>query len=379
MKHMCVAVATLLPLSLAVAGPALASLQTGPRFEIPLGPAAPPPANVGALSFILDDGVSENSIGDSGQFIWINRFTPVPADFPLQLEEVQVVFGVTSVTLGGAIEIVIHEDTDNDGNPGTGATYLASHNGTVQANDGTTFSVYTLAPPVVLNGPGDILVGVINRYGSEGFDDFPATLDQTATAGRSWAATYLAGNVPAAPTYPADEQWGTIDSFGFPGNWIVRAFGSRILDADLTITKTGLETPPGTVVYTITVTNEGPVDATGVSVTDTLPVELSYVSDDCGGVNGVPWTWAVGNLANGASAVCNLTLAVVTPGEISNTADVSGDQPDPVADNSSTAILTATGAPDAPNPLEIPTAGFLGLLALASLVALAGFGLIARR
>ena len=107
--------------------------------------------------------------------------------------------------------------------------HLATYNETVLANDGFTFSVYTLSPTVTLNGPGDVLIGVINRYGFEGNNDFPAGLDQTGTQTRSWAASYLAGNAPDPPFFPADEQWGLIDSFGFPGNWIVRGFGQTVL------------------------------------------------------------------------------------------------------------------------------------------------------
>lgn len=371
-----VSIARLAPVLLALAAlaalpsPAVASFEIDPAGPV-AGPGDPVAGPDGALSFIIDDGVSENSIGDSGQFIWINRFTPNPADFPFQLEEVQVVFGTTSVPLGGAIEIVIHEDTDGDGDPGTGSTFLASYNDTIQANDGTTFSVYTLTPPVTLNGPsGDLLVGIINRYGSEGFDDFPATLDQTASQMRSWAATYLAGDVPPMPTYPADEQWGTIDSFGFPGNWLVRAFGTRILnvDADLSITKDGV-LAGSQIVFTITVTNNGPDDAENVVVTDPLPPEVTYNSDDCGGANVPPWTWNVGTLPVNNSVACNLTVDVNpdATGDVVNTATVTADQNDPSpGDESSTAVVPLGSI------LEIPTLGRFGLLLL--VLVLAGFG-----
>lgn len=370
--------ARLAPALLVLAVLAAVPAAAGAAFEIdPAGPAAGPADPVsppdGTINFIIDDGTSENSIGDSGQFVWINRFTPNPADFPFLLEEVRVVFGQTLVPIGGAIEIVIHEDTDGDGNPGTGANFLASFNGTVQANDGATFSVYTLTPPVQIDGPGDLLVGIINRYGSEGFDDFPATLDQTASQGRSWAGTYLAGNVPPMPTYPANEQWGTIDSFGFPGNWIVRAFGSPIEDADLTLTKTGVQAG-GQIVYTVGVSNAGPAPATNVVVTDPLPAEVTYNSDDCGGMNLPPWTWMVGNLPVNASATCNITVDINPDvvGDIVNTATASSDQTDPVpADNSDTATITIVG-PGGPTVLEIPTLGRFGLLLL--VLVLAGFG-----
>ena len=60
--------------------------------------------------------------------------------------------------------------------------------------------------------------------------------------------------------------------------------------------------------YLVTVTNNGPIDATGVTVEDTL--QAPFVSDDCGGVDGDPWTWAIGNLMVGDSAVCNITVDV---------------------------------------------------------------------
>jgi hypothetical protein len=122
---------------------------------------------------------------------------------------------------------LVYEDTDGDGDPGTGAVLLADYSETIQFNDQTTFNVYNLPTPVRLNGPGDVLIGIVNSYSSEGFNDFPAGLDTTTSNGRSWAAAYLAGDVPANPTLPADEQWGTIDSFGLPGNWIIRGAGSR--------------------------------------------------------------------------------------------------------------------------------------------------------
>lgn len=180
------------------------------------------------VDLTLDDGTAENAIGDSGQLIWLNRFTPAPADFPFQLEQVSSIIGSTLVNIGDPIEIVVYSDTDEDGDPGTGSVLVASVNETVQFNDGTTFNVWNLATPVVLSGPGDVLIGLINRAGAEGTDDFPASLDEGASQMRSWAATYNAGDVPASPTLPADEQWGTIDSFGFPGNWVIRGAGTTI-------------------------------------------------------------------------------------------------------------------------------------------------------
>ncbi len=109
---------------------------------------------------------------------------------------------------------------------------------------------------------------------------------------------------------------------------------------DLAITKTGEPALGGAFAYTIDVVNNGPEDQTGVVVTDTIPAELVFVSDDCGGsFDGTDWTWDIGNLANGASATCQLIVELVDNGTcvtVSNTATVVGDTADPTGNNTST-------------------------------------------
>jgi hypothetical protein len=41
---------------------------------------------------------------------------------------------------------------------------------------------------------------------------------------RSWVGIY-SGNPPEPPTLPPDADWGTIDSMGFAGNWMIRGSG----------------------------------------------------------------------------------------------------------------------------------------------------------
>lgn len=198
----------------------------------PAGTSSPSPVSHGSfpVELIIDDGTSENSIGDDGQFIWLNRFTPDPTEFPLQIHQIEVEFGTTMVSAGDEIELLVYSDTDGDGDPGTGSVLLAQITETVQSPGG--LNTYSLTSPVQVDGPGDVLVGVVNRYSSEGFSDFPAALDQTASAGRSWVGSWAAGDAPVTPNLPADEQWGTIDSFSFPGNWVIRASGATITGDD---------------------------------------------------------------------------------------------------------------------------------------------------
>jgi uncharacterized repeat protein (TIGR01451 family) len=135
--------------------------------------------------------------------------------------------------------------------------------------------------------------------------------------------------------------------------------------ADLSVTK--VLTTGGTVivgddvVFALTVTNGGPSTATGVTVTDTLPLGLSYVSDDCGaGFSGPTLSWDVGLLAAGASAACNLTVTVTQVGTINNTASAAGNEGDPTpANDSGEGSVTA-----AQEIAEIPTLGGAGLALL---------------
>ena len=176
------------------------------------------------VGLILDDGTAEDSVGltNGGQFLWLNRFTP-PADaFPFTIHEIQVIFQ-DSVLLTDQFQVVIYSDTDGD--PGNGAVYLGGQTFMPQYNDFTTFNVFTLTDPVTLDGPGDVLVGLINRSGRSGYEDYPAALDDSTSHHRSWIGLYAA-DPPEIPTLPPDDDWDIIDNFGFSGNWTIRAKGS---------------------------------------------------------------------------------------------------------------------------------------------------------
>ncbi|MCF6366143.1 MAG: gliding motility-associated C-terminal domain-containing protein [Bacteroidales bacterium] len=88
--------------------------------------------------------------------------------------------------------------------------------------------------------------------------------------------------------------------------------------------------PGDNVVFTLTVTNSGPSDATGVTVTDNIPSGYTYVSDDgSGAYNAGTGIWAIGDIMNSGTAVLNITVTVNETGDYANTATVAGTEPDP--------------------------------------------------
>ena len=117
--------------------------------------------------------------------------------------------------------------------------------------------------------------------------------------------------------------------------------------ADLQVTKSGPATAvAGTnVVYTITVTNAGPSDATGVTLTDPTPPGLTFVSNagDC--TTAFPCT--LGTLPPAATRTITATFAIpsgyTTPNPIANTATVSSPTPDAAAGNNSATATTSLG------------------------------------
>jgi uncharacterized repeat protein (TIGR01451 family) len=98
------------------------------------------------------------------------------------------------------------------------------------------------------------------------------------------------------------------------------------------------------VTYTLSLTNNGTAGATGVTLTDTLPSSVTFVSATGGvrPINGV-LTFGLGNLAAGASRTVTLVVSPTAAGTLSDTAAASMDQTDPTpADNSVTLRTTSS-------------------------------------
>jgi uncharacterized repeat protein (TIGR01451 family) len=111
--------------------------------------------------------------------------------------------------------------------------------------------------------------------------------------------------------------------------------------ADLQVAKTVSNATPnlGTdVTYTITLTNAGPDDASGVAVADQLPAGVNFVSAVAsqGSYDAATGVWTIGAVPNANAVTLAITATVSLPGNIMNTAAVSAsDQFDPNPSNNS--------------------------------------------
>ncbi|HKC88536.1 MAG TPA: SBBP repeat-containing protein, partial [Blastocatellia bacterium] len=116
----------------------------------------------------------------------------------------------------------------------------------------------------------------------------------------------------------------------------VDAFIAKLgIETDLAITKTASRNPVlvnNNFSFTLTVTNNGPSPATGVTVSDQLPAGMTFVSatsspGSCANNAGTV-TCAVGNLAAQGRATITLTVTPTIATAITNTASVAGNERD---------------------------------------------------
>ncbi len=125
--------------------------------------------------------------------------------------------------------------------------------------------------------------------------------------------------------------------------------GLQVISAssvDLALSKTASPNPGqvGTPLsYRLTVTNNGPANATNVTVADTLPGAITFGSatstqGSCSGTNTV--NCVLGNLAVGAFATVTIAVTPTSAGQLNNSASVSSTETDFAATNNTAAITT---------------------------------------
>ncbi len=235
-------------------------------------------------------------------------------------------------------------------NPVADLTISKSHTGNfTRGSTGT----YTLT---VTNSGTGVTAGVVTVT-----DTLPAGLTFVSNGGTGWGACSAVGQVVtctrntvlgAGASYPAltitvsvaqSAASSVTNNVSVSGGGQVVTTNDTATDpttivssSDLSLTKVTNNSGSGigtNATFTVTLTNTGPSDATGVAVRDQLPAGLTYMSStpSVGSYSSVTGIWTVGNVASGAApATLQIVARIDTLGSITNTAQVSAsNQPDP--------------------------------------------------
>uniref|UniRef100_UPI000E4AB1E4 DUF7507 domain-containing protein n=1 Tax=Aureibaculum luteum TaxID=1548456 RepID=UPI000E4AB1E4 len=317
--------------------------------------------------------VSDNSSGAyvSGTGVWTVPNIPLNGS-----ESIQITASVDATgNYTNTAEVTASDNTDPDSSPGDGAgdDYATVNTTPVAVSDlSITKAVDNLTPAVGNNvtftltvtndGPSSATGVTIEDVVPNGYDTVTAVTAGSTVSGNtiSWSGLTIASGVSATYEFTArvlasgnygnraeitasdnldldsdpTTSFGTDDlSDGNPDDDESDTISvSPTAVSDLSMTKTVSNATPyvgSNVIFTLTVSNAGLSDATGVEVTDILPTGYTYVSDNGSGTyDDVTGIWTVGDLVNAASASLQITAAVNATGNYTNNAEVTASDND---------------------------------------------------
>jgi len=279
-----------------------------------------------------------------------NRLVLSTVDLGMTLQELSD--GTAGIRVGEQFDVEVHfTDIRNAQNPQavfSGYADISFNAASLRVDSITYDSDYAAGR----TGTIDNGSGIVNEVGAaDGTTPPPGTLvftlRMTALAAGTTTITSDAGEAVTSEivVFGDDNDQRPNTTFG--------SLNVSIQQADLSITKTDNPDPVlvgQNVTYTLTVTNNGPVDATNVVVTDNLPAGVSFVSANagqgtCNEAAGVV-TCNVGNLASSAQATVTITVTPTAAGTITNNASVSANEGDPVSNNNSASEATTVVTSD---------------------------------
>ncbi|NNE70830.1 MAG: DUF11 domain-containing protein [Rhodothermales bacterium] len=198
--------------------------------------------------------------------------------------------------------------------------------GTDAGATGITVELYRDVNSDGLVDGGDILVASKDTDGSGNFEFVVA-------AEGDFVMQIQTGDLPGDATMTTDNvETASFTDFG--NTDAANRFGFK-RPIDLSITNVVDEASPNVsdpVVFTLTLANAGPEDATGVQVTNTLPGTLTFVSatPSQGSFDSGTGVWTVGDVAASAGATLAITATVTTSDPATDSAEVTAADQDDV-------------------------------------------------
>jgi uncharacterized repeat protein (TIGR01451 family) len=273
--------------------------------------------------------------------------------------------GDTSGTLQSQLPVISHVTftNQNPGGPQAVLDPLRQDNftvsGTFTVQDGLIFSCMTPA---------------VGSAGTVTCDAAALPAGETVTF---QVVVHVNSNVADGATITNSATAATTTTDPTPGNNTGTATTTVNTQADLSVTKTDAPDPVtagNNLTYTVTLTNNGPSDAQGVSLTDSVPANTTFVSETqnsgpaftcanpaVGGTGTVSCT--IATLASGASAtftiVVHVNASTADGATITNSATAAATTTDPTPGNNTATATTMVNTradlsvtkTDAPDPV----------------------------
>ncbi|WP_119070717.1 SBBP repeat-containing protein [Aggregatilinea lenta] len=305
----------------------------------------------------LDSGASPVTLTSSnwqtGVFVNVNGVDDdvVDGDQTCTVQTGAVTSGDTNFSGNPADVVVTVHDTDTTGTPGTISPAPTSL--TIAEGGSASFNLVIGSAPtanvtVSLGLTGDTACSLGSVTSVQFTPTGPASQQVTIQVADDFISN-PGGRTCTVVTGAATSTDGTYSGVD-PANVTVTITDNEVAGGtDVQIDKTASTAAADagdTVTYTLVVTNNGPADATNVSVTDMLPAGVTHVSNTPSTGTYTPGTglWQIGSLTSGSSATLTIqtTVAASASGTVTNTATVTQDQTDSNANNNvDTAAFTA--------------------------------------
>lgn len=214
------------------------------------------------------------------------------------------------------------------------------------ATTSTNFPVVNPFQPAISSSANEVFIAHLNAAGSKLlFSTYlggPSAEQGNGIAVDSVGNAYVVGttNSSAFPVLNPLQPYRGVDAF------VLKLAAS----ADLAVTINESRDPVminNNLVYTLTVANNGPDNAAAVTLTDTLPAGINFVSasasqGSCSGTATV--TCNLGEVEASANATVTITVTPAATGTLTNRATVSSTTPDLTLDNNSAMEQTRVSA-----------------------------------